>query len=615
MIRNGRSHTIVTITLMLFMIVLVVGGCPSTPVVVTGNIASPSERSSSDPLVKQYFQANLNEDSAKVQWRSSVQGKVGEYNHMWNYLIPGDHTIDLLNKQGDILDTMNITIDPYTFVAGKTIYRPTYLSPGDWNLPAGNYATFAVTTPLVTNQPYAVLEVETPATDDIGQIDIEPNEDRIVRSCTDLGLDYLINDPEARLITSRAFLGADTKNRSIGDTTTFKMYSFEEQGQYYSIPATLFHDGSYFQIWIDNNDYPDYFEPNTDLNDDLRAFILDSETHVINRVVDSIVGEHYDLDNSGNFTVLLSSKLNQSGAAIGFFNAIDYFDSSSSAYAMSNELDIIYMGVPDRNNPNFAPKSLAATLGHEFTHMVIFSQKTYLPRIEGITKQFTFEEDFLDEGIAHLMETLVGYGESGGNLLFLKSYFIRPERFSLSGKNTAGAAEDNQARRGGVLALLWWLFDREGGVEWGSNGAITDKGGVSFVKRLLQPPYVGWNSIIKASSEFSTVEELLATYASEYALMNSSITTRTNNAPPVTRHPLTDEITSMHPFVGTFWYGDRERNLSKIFSENIDNIFQAYPYTVIWGKVYNDITPEDRFYLGGKIEGVSFGFTMLESTP
>ncbi len=331
-----------------------------------------------------------------------------------------------------------------------------------------------------------------------------------------------------------------------------------------------------------------------------------AEQDVLPRQVHEIVGPHYDLDNSGNFSIVMSDKINEGRFAIGFFNPGDFFDSSQTG---SNEEDIIYLGFPDRYDHNFKPRSLAATIGHEYTHLVYFSHKTYIPLLEGKTSTIKLEETFLNEGLAHLTESLFGYGESGGNFLFVKSYFIWPEKFSLSDKNTVGRSDDSQERRGAVLSLLWWLFEEEGGAVWNADGSITDKGGIAFISRLIKSPYIGWDNIVKSSKSYRSVTGILSSWAGEYLQYNNGTESPEENI----IHPKTQEIVTTTPFIQEFTYNDASRRLDTIYTIGINDTINPYPYTIVWGDSFS-MGEASKLTIPTADQGnMTYGFPMLRA--
>ncbi len=620
-----------------FMILFVVSCSPT--VVVSGDITDPRIEPIGDPFSRVYLQSTLKSntsDPIDVVWTSSIQGVIGKEQNLDNHLIPGDHKISL-NANSSLIDTTSVFIYDYVFTPGKTLYRPQYYKQENQVLPPGEYSYFSVSIPLEGESQFTSnLELTTPTTNryslvsrsslrSMGQeadSELEEFKDfvhhEVVYKSENL---FQVNGEDSpiragaiapklpakvlnqnnTLPTRYSESKSTTKSYNIGDEKSY--YLWTGSSGYERITTKLYSVGKYIQVWVDVEGYSSTFD-----DDAINEVIRLAEENVLPRQVHDIVGPHYDLDNSGNFSIVMSKKINEGRFAIGFFNPGDFFDSSQPG---SNEEDIIYLGFPDYGDHNFTPRSLAATIGHEYTHLVYFSNKTYIPLIEGKTSTIKLEETFLNEGLAHLTESLFGFGESGGNFLFLKSYFIWPEKFSLSDKNTVGRSDDSQERRGAVLALLWWLFEQEGGAVWNSDGSITDKGGISFISRLIKSPYIGWDNVVKSSKKYRSVTEILSTWASEYLQYNSGEESPEKNI----IHPQTQEIVTTTPFIQEFTYNNAPRRLDTIYTVGVSDTINPYPYTIVWGDSFVmsetsklTIPTEDR-------GNMTYGFPMLRTTP
>jgi hypothetical protein len=192
---------------------------------------------------------------------------------------------------------------------------------------------------------------------------------------------------------------------------------------------------------------------------------------------------------------------------VGFFNPADFFkrntDSSSSVYnPASNEMDIIYVAVPDsQNGSSYSPDSIIATIAHELTHASTFSEKTW-KRLASGNADAPREELFLDEGWSHLTENLCGYGVSGGNIKFLRRYVDDTAAYSFCEANRYGQ-DDSAGMRGAMTLFLSWLFWRQGGMTWDSADPtrLVDSGGIAFLRRMLASSTTGWESIGQAYGE------------------------------------------------------------------------------------------------------------------
>ncbi len=623
-------------------LLLIITAC-SPEVIVTGDIVDSRIDTTPTPLQRVYLQASLQSntsDPIDVTWTSDIQGLVGKENPLNNYLLPGDHNISL-TANSTLIDTTFLQVSDYVFTPGVTLHRPQFLTREEQELPSGEYSYFSVAIPLegeerftseveVTNESasrYALLKRSSRGGITESETELEEFKDFVHNEVilkTDLlmleGGEYspIRAGAVAPKLPDKVLQRTSSTARNIASSRVAPSYQLGDQKPYLlwtgsdgytTINSKLYYKGEYIQVWVDTSSYTGEPAGNSAINE-----MIDwAEKVVLPRQINDIVGPHFDLDGSGNFSIVMSKKINDEKLAIGFFNPSDFFDKSQTG---SNEEDIIYLGFPDINDHNFTPKSLASTIGHEYAHLVYFSNKTYRPLVEGKTSTLKLEETFLNEGLAHLTESLFGFGESGGNLVFTKVYFIWPERFSLSSKNTVGRSEDSPERRGAVMSLLWWLFVQEGGAKWDEKtGSITDLGGIAFLSRLTTSPYIGWENIVKSSNKYRNVTEILTSWAGEYLQYNSIV----QKDPfavvtPIVTHPITDEIVTISPFVKEFTYNNITRPLNRIITANVGDVHDTYAYTVVWG---------DSFVVDGNTEiriptesqgNMTYGFPMIRET-
>ncbi len=234
----------------------------------------------------------------------------------------------------------------------------------------------------------------------------------------------------------------------------------------------------------------------------------------------------------------------------------------------------MYLAVPDANTAAYSLASLAATVGHELRHLIHFQVKT-LRRLRDGERDVPQEALFLDEGLSHLADSLCGYGESGGNLCFAQRYFASPWLYSL-GSVDADGNEDSTGKRGGVAALLWQLFQESGGASWSAEdpAAITDLGGIAFLRGILNSRKFGWEAVAEA---FGQDESGILLHWAETIAAKQAGKLPLSAAP---RDPFTGELLAVAPFIGTFMYNGVEHSI------NGPATIEAFPlspmYTVAW---------------------------------
>ena len=328
---------------------------------------------------------------------------------------------------------------------------------------------------------------------------------------------------------------------SVGDSSMFRMANLESGtgSPGVEIHASLFAVGDTVEIWIDSSSAYD-----------AEALISIQEKAlkiVIPRVI-ALWGVPFYLGSTdGTIAILASSKLNEGGVAVGFFNPADFYpfvdDPKSDAYnPTSNDRMIVYCGIPedDTGRAGYSLDSIVATIGHELQHLIAYSRTTYMQWCRGDPDPYR-EESWLSEACAHLTESLCGFGETGGNQVFVAAYALAPWNYSLGSRDLNGA-DDSVGKRGGAAALLYRLFEQCGGVCFAGLDLV-DNGGGAFLKALLSTRNTGWEKL----SEILTAEPkaILEAWASDIALTEDGYV-----QPPVI-DTLTGQRVDLDLFVGS----------------------------------------------------------------
>ncbi len=114
------------------------------------------------------------------------------------------------------------------------------------------------------------------------------------------------------------------------------------------------------------------------------------------------------------------------------------------------------------------------TLAHEMQHAIMdYYRKRVTSGVE--------EVPVIDEGLAHYMEDLFGYGEEnfGG---FAKAYL---DVWSLTSPAFIHASEDDKTTRGGAQAFWYYLISQKGGVEF-TDGIVSGGKGLDFIASYVK---------------------------------------------------------------------------------------------------------------------------------
>jgi len=138
------------------------------------------------------------------------------------------------------------------------------------------------------------------------------------------------------------------------------------------------------------------------------------------RVSEAYFGTPADLDDNQRVLVFITPVVNRatprgsSTFIAGFFNPSDLSDATSCP--ASNVGEVLYLLAPDPDghfgdpvNVDFAAVNVPGVSAHEFTHLIAAQQRI----TKGGGTFADLEESWLDEGLAHTAEIVVGFASAG----------------------------------------------------------------------------------------------------------------------------------------------------------------------------------------------------------
>lgn len=262
-------------------------------------------------------------------------------------------------------------------------------------------------------------------------------------------------------------------------------------------------------------------------------------------VSEAYFGSPADLDQNERVLVFVTPIVNRatprgsSTFIAGFFNPSDLSDVESCP--ASNSGEVLYVLAPDPDgvfgdpvSVDFAARNIAGVTAHEFTHLITAQQRVTL----GGGTFADLEESWLEEGLAHTAEMVVGFAAAGlspANNLLLDDLVADPITFSMfhlanfrragyymldpgrtlalggvDGNDPGGAA--SLAMRGFSWMLLRWIADQAdpggGGILGGpreealfldlTSGGAGRARGIENVERVAGPAIgvAGWRELI-----------------------------------------------------------------------------------------------------------------------
>lgn len=202
-----------------------------------------------------------------------------------------------------------------------------------------------------------------------------------------------------------------------------------------------------------------------------------------------------DRNGDGLVWVVLTPRVSGTTERVGFFFPTDFTEEQGS-----NRADILYAMPAGAPGVETQLSEVLFTMAHEFQHLLSFANKVYRPRVAGGTG--TLEALWLDEGLSHLAEDLCGYG--GANLLLLdqETLGVFSESSLVPPVDEQGNQIDSKSMRGMALLFLRYLFERKGGVSFGSDGSITDQGGAGWLHAVHNTSAQGRDAIDQTYGDF-----------------------------------------------------------------------------------------------------------------
>lgn len=413
------------------------------------------------------FISNLN--SEKLEWSSSVDGVLGSGPSLKKKLSAGNHKISLTYLPSGKVKTVDIIVKEAVAEEVKVHLLQESMNGKVMEINRNNIGVISING---SAKKFSVLS------------EIQNKNDR---SACDLVLrDFVCKSDDLKKIV----LTESVCNRQIEiqKHRSFKLINTINQMEAHDIDADIILESENFYVYVDQ-EVTDY--------DAILKCMKKIEDIVYPRVV-SLWGECADIDANGKVTILFSPRINAEGVAVGFFNQKDFFtrntDIKSDTYnPYSNEMDILYVCIPSEENANYNESSICATVGHELTHAINFSEKTYKKVMNG--EESGVIEVFLDEGLSHLTESLIGLGETGGNQKFVNKYLSNTARHSFCDYDTYGNM-DSIYQRGAMSLFLYYLFNKAGGFSWRDSGRqLNDEGGISFLRKIILSSDCGWKAI------------------------------------------------------------------------------------------------------------------------
>lgn len=423
----------------------------------------------------------VNKPIDAIQWSSSINGKLGCGSQISIRLSAGKHTIKAIN--GNCIKTLTITVLPrFNENTAKTKFRILH-TPSDYMFKSNGKKAYIAALNGTAEEFFIKKDIS--GNDTMRSINPHISNSLKLFRCTEKICFRPLVIPKRHTILNRTLKNEDEKY-------FFVVNTYCQTENPHRILFKKHYTSSTLDVWIPKDIPVDLQAINTCINE--------VESIILIRITE-IFGKPADIDENKKITILFSHTINDEKKALGFFNPVDFFQNNNDNTVdfynpASNEADIIYAAIPSMDSAsNYFYKAISATIGHELTHAVTFTEKTY-SRVKAGKIDMPRMDIFLDEGLSHLSENLIGYGISGGNINFFNKFLSNTIGYSFCKKNAFGQ-EDSAGQRGAMTLFLSWCFWEKGGMSWQPDNTIhvIDNGGITFLKKLISSEYTGWDAI------------------------------------------------------------------------------------------------------------------------
>ncbi len=263
-----------------------------------------------------------------------------------------------------------------------------------------------------------------------------------------------LNETETPAIpaASGKFMAAASKAMGLGESETFRVLaSLTNVRNTVDVTGTVKCVGSSVVFYLDNSVGADKIT-DADIEELCRTFDAEAGDEM------AMLGAASDVDGDGKIHVLMTQQINRLGALgggviTGYFYAGDLFERSDENPA-SNHREIIYTLVPDEAGDYgiqiqkaFALNNLLpAVLPHELQHAISYNQHVLVSGGQP-------EDNWLNEGISHLMEDVMGHNLENPSRYAL--YLASPSTYGIVTQSSPNLME-----RGGSYLFLRFLYEQ-----------------------------------------------------------------------------------------------------------------------------------------------------------
>lgn len=239
-------------------------------------------------------------------------------------------------------------------------------------------------------------------------------------------------------------------------------------------------------------------------------FLADFESTILPRLR-TLFGMESDLDGDGRISLVFSPLTKNQ--AVAFFTGCDL--AKLKGCGAGNSGEYLYLTPPANIDPPYnTPAAIKETLAHELGHLLHFNRKVLRNKLTSWP-----DGSYMIEGFGGFTQDVSGY--QAGNFYVAQAGLEKIDDFSLA--DVYGNRQDYDSKRDGVLRgggywFVRYLYDRGGGDDVASSGALVDNGGPSLLRAWLDAP----SSISEGIAARAKPEDVAMDFYTALALSNES---------------------------------------------------------------------------------------------
>ncbi len=221
------------------------------------------------------------------------------------------------------------------------------------------------------------------------------------------------------------------------------------------------------------------------------------------------------------------------GSVIGFFDLRDFLEAATPS-ASGNESDILWVRLPTTTSDVMRT---AGTLAHEYMHLASYAQRVHARDGEALREVL-----WLDEGMAHLMEDLTGWGPS--NISAVAKALLEWDQSGFAISDSAMSADQELVLRGQAYLFLRHIVDQAGAGDASSSGTRAAAG--NLISSLIAEEAQGFEHAAFRDAPRDTMQNwLTAVYTSGADDLLSAV--HTNDYLPVATDAITSNLIGINP--------------------------------------------------------------------